>query len=402
MHEDSRRGALRLGCFLLPLLALGACRTSGTGDRDDAPAAGSRVSGTRGDWRAELVLDRGTVGIWRVGAVPFLPRFGTPEVIALDDAGRCSVVVPYSGKWTALTAVEDGRWLGALACGDVDPRVPDAELYVGGQAGNLYQVVGHASGPLAARLIARFPGEELHTLVAGVLDPRVEGGVLLAFTSPGGLYRLQPTGVDGGFESELLEPLAGRVRDALVLSSDAEGTRLATASRDGRVAILNLGADGATWDTIHDAPMGAGRLAMAPARADRGTVLYSTRDDGRVLRHEESSSGTWSTETIYVGPQGPRGLAAGRFTVVAGGTEAVESVAVFGYSSEVVVLSRDGAAWRAETIFVDRDKGHWLEAAELDGRNGTDELLATGYGGRVVLLARPPGYGLPPGAALAK
>jgi hypothetical protein len=31
---------------------------------------------------------------------------------------------------------------------------------------------------------------------------------------------------------------------------------------------------------------------------------------------------------------------------------------------------------------------------ELDGRNGTDELIATGFGADVVLLARPIGYGL--------
>jgi hypothetical protein len=43
---------------------------------------------------------------------------------------------------------------------------------------------------------------------------------------------------------------------------------------------------------------------------------------------------------------------------------------------------------------VDVDKGHWLAAGELDGRNATDELVAAGYSGRVVLLARPPGYGL--------
>ena len=34
-------------------------------------------------------------------------------------------------------------------------------------------------------------------------------------------------------------------------------------------------------------------------------------------------------------------------------------------------------------------------ALELDGRNGTDELIATGFGAQVVLLSRPPGYGLP-------
>ena len=35
-----------------------------------------------------------------------------------------------------------------------------------------------------------------------------------------------------------------------------------------------------------------------------------------------------------------------------------------------------------------------LEVAELDGRNTTDELLASGYGGRIVLLSRPPKFGV--------
>ena len=52
-------------------------------------------------------------------------------------------------------------------------------------------------------------------------------------------------------------------------------------------------------------------------------------------------------------------------------------------------------SWSAETIFDDREKGHWLAAAELDGRNGTDEIIGSGYGARIVLLSRPPGYGLP-------
>jgi hypothetical protein len=47
-----------------------------------------------------------------------------------------------------------------------------------------------------------------------------------------------------------------------------------------------------------------------------------------------------------------------------------------------------------ETIFEDREKGHWLEAVEIDGRNSTDELLASGYGARIVALARPPGHGI--------
>ncbi|MBL8897976.1 MAG: hypothetical protein JNM84_10135, partial [Planctomycetes bacterium] len=50
--------------------------------------------------------------------------------------------------------------------------------------------------------------------------------------------------------------------------------------------------------------------------------------------------------------------------------------------------------WAAETIYDDADQGHWITAAELDGRNATDELVCSGFGGRISLLARKPGYGL--------
>jgi hypothetical protein len=90
---------------------------------------------------------------------------------------------------------------------------------------------------------------------------------------------------------------------------------------------------------------------------------------------------------VHVGPQGPRGLAAGRFHA----DPELESLALFGYSREVVLLTRRDGGWESEILFVDRDKGHWLSVAELDGRNETDEILLSGYGARVVLLARPPG-----------
>lgn len=50
-----------------------------------------------------------------------------------------------------------------------------------------------------------------------------------------------------------------------------------------------------------------------------------------------------------------------------------------------------------ETLVVDVDKGHWLAAGEVDGRNATEELVARGDSGRTVLLSRPAGYGLAPG-----
>ena len=236
----------------------------------------------------------------------------------------------------------------------------------------------YASGDLDARLIAQLPGKELHTLVA---LPR--SGRLLVFTRPGGLYVASPEGAGEGWRIEELADPGGRVRDAVLLPG--ESVRVACASRAGWVRILEEWDGAWSWSTVHAEAMGFGRLAVRPGAP---LVLYSTLDDGRVLRHEERAGG-WATETVYLGPAGPRGVAAGRFDA----DPAVETLAVFGYSGRVELLSRRDKGWEVETLFVDRDKGHWLAACEVDGRNGTDELVASGYGARIVLLARPPGYG---------
>lgn len=77
----------------------------------------------------------------------------------------------HSGKWTPTPVVSDGRWLGGLAHGEVDPRIAGEETYTGSQQGNLYQVVAWPHGVLDYRLIAHLPGREIHTIVAGELTP---------------------------------------------------------------------------------------------------------------------------------------------------------------------------------------------------------------------------------------
>jgi hypothetical protein len=225
------------------------------------------------------------------------------------------------------------------------------------------------------------PGREIHTIVAGDVDPASDGPELLLFTRPGGLYRVTPTGRDGTFACAHLGDIPGRVRDALVLGPN----EIATVSATGTLDLLRLTPRGPVWSTLCEAETGFGRLAAAP---ERPGVLYTTLDDGRILRHERDA-GAWRHETIHDGPLGPRGIAAGAFS----DDPRRETVAIFGYSGRVEILTRGEGSWSAETVFVDRDKGHWLAAAELDGRNRTRELLLCGYGGRVVLLARPPGYG---------
>lgn len=375
----SLRHLLQLGL----LAATSACAAPGGSDsgapRPDPTQSEVSLPALAG-WRASLVLDNGKTGIWTVKSCDFFPRYGCPEIVGLDDKGVCHVLYGYSGKWTPIPLVHDGEWLGGLDHGDVDPRIQGAELYTGGMGGTLWQLVPHLTKHADARLIGLTPGEEIHTIVAA-------GRELYLFTAPGALWLSTPTGPDGRFETRKVEELPGRVRDAVPLPPRAGAApRIATVSRAGRLEILELRPEGRRWTTLHEEAMGMGRLAV---RAGPPLVIYSTLDDGRVLRHEERAGGSWAAETIYLGPQGPRGIAAGRFDADPG----AETVAVFGYSREVQLLTRRADGWRVETIFEDRDKGHWLAAAELDGRNGTDELLASGYGGRIVLLARPPGYG---------
>jgi len=344
-------------------------------------------------WQASLVIDNGEVGIWTVGTLDAFTLYGCPDIFGLDDRGRCILLSSYSGKWTPHYTVEDGAWLGALQQLDLDPAVAGREIYAGGQRGNLIQIVPLREGGFDVRTIARFAAEEIHTLVGGDLRPEGAGAELLVFTHRGETYLMTPDG-RGGFDASLVGNLNARVRQATLLPQEVnERPWIAAVCRNGEVVLLRLGPDGLEKRVILSEPMGFGRLALRPGtQPGEAHVLYVTRDDGLVLRLQgRPEGGTWQREIVYAGPQGPRGLATGRFDP----DPQVETVAVFGYSGKVQLLSRPpGSTWEATTLFVDRDKGHWLAAAELDGRNGTDELIASGYGGRIVLLSCAPGTGL--------
>jgi hypothetical protein len=371
---------------LAPLLLLGAaCHAAPEGP--DPAVAEVRLAAAPG-WEASLVLDRGDVGVWTVVPADVFPQFGPDEVVGLDDDGRCIVCVPYSGRFTPFEVLDDGEWLGGVAFGDVDPRVAGPELYVGGASGRLYVVRGDARGDLEGREIAELADREIHTLVAGDYDPRTAGEELLVFTEPGALWRVTPGDGARDYDVELLDEQPGRVRHAVALPASDTPT-LVTVSRAGRLELLTIAADGPRRTLIHAEHEGMGRVALRPPADGAPLALYTALDDGRILRHVREPGGDFATSTIYLGPKGPRGIAAGSFHA----DPEVESVAVFGYSGRVELLTRTGDGWTVETVFTARDRGHWLAACELDGRNATTELLASGYGGRIVLLSRPPGTG---------
>jgi hypothetical protein len=378
----------------LALAALAACSAAPS---QPSPAADPRtqevVLGTTAGWTASLALDLGAASpMWFVTSTKVFPQYGCADVVALDDLGRAHVLDCYSGRWTPRTTISDPAWLGAFAHGDVDARVPGRELYVAGRSGNVYAIVPHANGLVDNRWLANLDGREVHTLVAADVDAQHAGDELLAFTSPGALYLGMPRIDADGFHFRRIEDLPGRVRDAVVLPRAGNGpVEIATASRSGHVELLRFPPGSVHHVPVHTAAMGAGRIALRPPAAGRPLVLYSTRDDGSVWRHERGPADEFRSEPIHLGAQGPRGIAAGRFDP----DPAVETVVVFGYSAKVELLRRTSAGWSVETLFTDRAKGHWIARAELDGRNATDEIVLTGYSGRIVALARPPGDGMP-------
>lgn len=390
-HMSSRVLSIRLASAAILLISLLGCRSAGrAGTSPPDPTEGPIRLKAQCGFDAFLV-HQGDVGIWTVKSFPIIESAGAPQIVALDDKGRCLIINGYSGTWTPTVAVQDREWLGGVAHADVDPRRPGRELYVGGKRGNLYQIWPHAQGGFDANIIAYLPGHEIHTLVADDLDPARPGIELVAFTRPGELYMLTPNGPGNSFETRHLQNLPGRVRDAVVLKGpDQQTLEVVTVSSAGTVDSLRFVDGKPEWITQLQLPMGLSRIAVRQTDNSVPQVLYVTADDGRIYRLERTVDRTFAYEIIFAGPQGPRGVVAGRFHQ----QPDLESIAIFGYSGKVQLLTRDQNGWRAEIIFEDIDKGHWLAAAELDGRNATDELILSGYGSRVVLLARPPGYGL--------
>jgi hypothetical protein len=354
------------------------------------------------DWIATLA-HAGDAGVWYVHFAKVIPAYGCPELVAGDDKGRLLVLSCYSGKWTALQTILDHQWLTPAGPVDVDPRVEGTELYAGGRAGNVHRVRLRPKGSgfeLDSVEIAHFAGEEIHTILAADLRPKLGGDELLVFTMSGGVHELRPLGEGTGFRATRIGDLGGRVRQAVVLPArNGQPPWFAAVARSGELILLRLGEQGLERRTLARESMGLGRITRREVdpNAEQGAlagseVLYVTRDDGLVLRFEQQADGDWLREPIFAGPQGPRGIVAGRFHADA----ARESIAVFGYAGKVHLLSRaPGRSWQAETIFAAADQGHWLAAGELDGRNGTDEIIGSTFGGRIVVLSRRPGYGLP-------
>jgi len=366
------------------------CQASAT------PATASETVVVAPDWRSQSIY-RGDSGVWYTRIAPVVDQFASNEVIAADDKGRFLVLSVYSGNWTVHECTCDRQWVAPSRPADVDPNVPGDELYAGGQAGSIHQVTlrrqPFARFTLESRELAHLAGEEFHTVLAADIFEG-PGDELLAFAVTGPIYMLRPHNDGAELATMLVGNTNGRVRDAVATTlPGTTGTTVLAVSRRGDLLALHQRDTKLAMRTVLHEDQGLGRITAA---ADRDGVFYVTRDDGVLLRVAFDAYGAAVREPILVTDQGLRGVAAGRYFA-----DGREAVAVYGYNGKVQVVSRVGdGAWQVEDIYVGIQKGHWLSAGELDGRNTTDELVAAGFDGEIVLLSRPRGFGLD-GAAVS-
>ena len=147
---------------------------------DTDPSRGEVPLACAADWRAHPVFEAG-VGAWTVSCAQVQPWLGCPEILAMDDWGRCTVLRSYSGKWTPQPTLEDGRWLAPVAHGDLAPSMSGLEIHTGGQGRRLWQIHPRWPGQLETRVTHEWPGKEIHALVLDDLDPGRDGAELLVF-----------------------------------------------------------------------------------------------------------------------------------------------------------------------------------------------------------------------------
>jgi ABC-type transport system substrate-binding protein len=381
------------------LAALVCCAPAASAAAQD-PKDGEVPMPAGDGWRA-WSIHASASGVWYALVDKVVDAYGANDVVVTDDKGGHVLLTVYSGKWTPHQVVPDGQWLAPSRSADVDPRVPGRELYAAGKGGSVHQIT-RLPQPFGRFLpqsveIGHAAGEEFHAVIAADLTPLTPGDELLAFGITGAVYQLVPERDGAGFAMVRRAQAAGRVRDTVVVAGSAgQPATIFGASRSGDLLAMRLVGDALEVRSVLRESSGLGRVARRTGGGTAGEVLYVTRDDGLLLRVAIAADGRVQREAIFAGPQGLRGVASGRFFA----DPATEAVAVYGYDKEVHVVHRTGAEpWRVDVAFAGEHQGHWLAVGELDGRNGTDELVATGFGGQVVLLARPPGYALP-GAAV--
>lgn len=338
----------------------------------------SALRGAEQRWEP-LVCYEARGAIERIRCARLDAREALPLAVSVDQAGDAVLVRFGAGAPQSEVLYRNGTELTGLAIGDADPSVPGAEIYVGGFEQDFG---GQEHGGHVLQLV---PGREPREVWRGsayvhsieIAGPRA----LLVSTYAGEIHLVEPGGADRLLWSDArgADVERPKIKDAGLLVDPAGGARheALVAFKTGRLLWIDL-AHPETARIVHDEPGGLSRVTP-----DAEGGAYVTGYFGRLL-HFRRAGGEWRFDVLDQEgtDSGLRGAVLGNFP--AGGARS--QLAIFGFHKLVRALVPRNGVLDPVTLFVDIDRGHAIEAADLVPGNGADELLVGGYSKRGTLL----------------
>lgn len=348
-----------------------------------------------GAWRA-IVCHRTEGAIERIRTGR--PDAGDPglQAVSVDQNGDVVLLHFDGGTTRAEVLHRHGTELTGLLIADVDPAVDGAEIYVGGylpgatgeeHGGQVLQIAIRPGDPQRVRVRPVWRGEAyVHSIE---LLPAQRAGAqpgLLVSTYAGEVHAMHAA--DGGWQDRVLhreppnaDPEANKVKDAGFLR-DPGGRAphvVLIAFKTGRLLRLDLDRPEAAT-VLLDEPGGLSRITPDP---DGGA--YVTGYAGRLLHLTPDGDGLRCSVLAQEGTDsGLRGAVMGRFPA----DGAVARLCVFGFHRRCRALVDRHGVLDAVTLYVDVDRGHTIEAADLVPGNGADEILLGGYSKCITMLVR--------------
>jgi hypothetical protein len=322
------------------------------------------------------------------------------QAVSVDQAGDVALVHVRNGVPSSEVLLRHGAELTGLLLAGVDPAAPGEEIYVGGYArgdgregtgGAVLQIV-LPRGPKREPIVRRvYEGPAfVHSIERVEPQAKGDGTRLLVSTYAGEILALTPAPGAGPWPSRVLhsepagaDPEAPKIKDAAFLRDPAGRAphEALVAFKTGRLMLLDLDHPEAAR-VLLDEPGGLSRVTR-----DDTTGAYVTGYFGRVLHVHRAPDGFQIAAIEQEGTDsGLRGVVLGEFPAAGH----MAHLALFGFHKLCRALVPRLGVLDPVTLYVDIERGHTIEAADLVPGNGADEILLGGYSKRVTLLVVDP------------